>query len=147
MPNNIDKEKNEVAVYSDKPLDFPEKIKDLDGNEVVIKKLSLKQEIELYTVFSDFLAQLVKKSEGSEEVATIENLNILKEVPLFYLKAAVPILNLSEEEIKERFDLQTLKGLVDPFFAKFLNDKNPIAPMTGVLQNSLPSTPTTADGQ
>ena len=153
MPNTenkpMDKPVDELKVYSDKPQELPSKIKDLEGNDVVISKLSLGQEIDLYGVFSDFLASLPKNLGEETDAAEESNLKLLKEIPLFYLKAAVPILKMPEEELKNKFDLATLKELVDPFFGKFVNGATlgTAVPQIAQLPNSLVSTSTTADGQ
>ena len=130
---------NENKIYGD----ILDKIKDINGNDVVIKKITLKKECQIFALLGD-----ASKTWGAD---TVDISQILSQFPTFYTKIGSIILEMSEDEVMERFDLALIKKVVDPFLRRYSQEiSNPLMMQGGKtdmnLQDSSPSSPTTVDG-
>ena len=140
-------EKNDIKTFLGEII----VIKDIEGNEYKFSsKISIKKENEICKIISDFLKHITAEARKAENqgVDNVENIyDLLKDIPSFYIKVAEQILGLPADVISEKFDLQTLKESIDPFLQKYLKILTiPILGTNVVLENSLHSSPTTADG-
>lgn len=138
-PNNSEK-RSEVDVLTSPGYGVPSQITDLEGNTYKVKKISLKKEAEIGRLLKDVFA----KSISAEPEKAVE---LLSDMPELYGKAAAVILEMSYEDVISKFDLETLKELVDPFLSKFLG----LVTKTPVLKDLESTTPlqpldTTSDG-
>jgi len=85
---------------------LPQYVEDLNGNKVEVKKISLRKECQIFRI----LDEIASPPSGNISAAKI---------PEVYTKLGSIILDLSEEEVLDRFDLSIIRSIVDPFLQKY----------------------------
>jgi hypothetical protein len=115
---------------------LPSFVEDLNGNKIEVKKINLRKECQIFRIL--------------DEVASIspDSISSVAKIPEVYTKLGAIILDIPEEEVLDRFDLATIRSVVDPFLQKYAAEAN--KPLGGVPEapspGSSPSSPGTVDG-
>lgn len=117
-----EKKENVVENVAEKELrvlaKLPQEIQGLDKKVYQLKPLSLRKEIQLYKLFSEFSKNLpIDPSTG--QMDAMKAFNALTEMPVFCSKAASVAFDISEEELLDNFDLDQIQEILDPFFEKY----------------------------
>lgn len=92
-------------------------IKDIDGNEYKIKRVTLRKEIEIFKILGE-LAQ--SSGTNVDDLSKITSLT-----PTAYAKIASILLDMSEDEVLDKFDLRSITQFVVPFLNQYNEDLVP----------------------